>query len=76
MNESVHAGADDYLAPRKIRDYETREQGWLIRDFLVVTGYFVTASALMLVTGTLADIVGRLRLFGIDRAHNGSGKIT
>jgi MFS family permease len=41
----------------------------------VVTGYFITASALMLITGTLADIVGRRRVFGIGAAWFGAGAL-
>lgn len=41
----------------------------------VVTGYFVTASALMLVAGTLADIIGRRRMFGIGAGCFGMGAL-
>jgi MFS family permease len=41
----------------------------------VVTGYFLTASALMLVMGTLADIVGRRRMFGIGADCFGLGAL-
>lgn len=41
----------------------------------VVTGYFLTASALMLVSGTLADVVGRRRVFGLGAACFGLGAL-
>lgn len=41
----------------------------------VVTGYFLTASVLMLVTGTLADIVGRRRVFAIGAGCFGAGAL-
>lgn len=41
----------------------------------VVTGYFLTASALMLVTGTLADIMGRRRVFAIGAGCFGAGAL-
>lgn len=41
----------------------------------VVTGYFLTASALMLVAGSLADIVGRRRIFRLGAGCFGVGAL-
>lgn len=42
----------------------------------VVTGYFLTASSLMLVAGSLADVVGRRRIYRLGTLTYAAGSLT